>query len=746
MRRRAKAPTIVFAAGGGGSREAGAAFGARLAISCLGLAAFLTALLAGAATAGAADGCPNAELRTGLAAGLPDCRAYEMVSPVDKNAGEATQGVPGLSADGSRVTFGSNGVFAGAQSGIAGAYRAERSAAGWQTISIVPPFVSRAPVLADGPSFVVDSGDLSRALFETSYPIDPLDQGMARPGSSTSKDLYRRNADGSFAWVSHGTTLPDTSTKPVSFVAGSDDLSRILMSTRRALAPPVPDETVEHLYLHVDGVPTQLVDVDPSGNPIDLRPSLYEAPPQLSADGSRVAFLAGAYGARKLYLRLHADDPARAETIDLGRGTEGRSCTDAALYALSADGGKVLFGCVDQLTDEPLPAGTGTGIYLRDLDSGSLRLLGRGRLNLLRATPDLSTAYFTGSGTGVDGTSWEALVLQLRGARIEAAVKIPPGGGGGTFRNSWISTDGRYLAFSVTARLGFPTAGFLQVYRYDAVSGAVDCASCRPDGGTSTADATISNPSGRFLNNTALPIGGVSDDGEVFFTSAEPLVPGDQNGTLDAYSWSEGGPHLISSGRDPVGAAFAMATPDGRNVFFITPESLVPQDTDGGATDMYDARVGGGFPPPVQAPECAGDTCQGPPAPAPAPPSLGSAGLSAAGNAPAARRLWVSVPRRRGATGAAVSLRVRVPAAGRISVAGRSVRRVSRSVERGAYSVRVRLTPRARRALRRRGDLRAKVRVRFEPDAGGGASKAVRLAFRQPHPKHATAGSRKGRG
>jgi hypothetical protein len=45
------------------------------------------------------------------------------------------------------------------------------------------------------------------------------------------------------------------------------------------------------------------------------------------------------------------------------------------------------------------------------------------------------------------------------------------------------------------------------------------------------------------------------------------------------------------SGRND-GASFDGATPDGSHVYFHTLDSLVPQDTDGGASDVYE-RVGG---------------------------------------------------------------------------------------------------------------------------------------------------------
>lgn len=78
-------------------------------------------------------------------------------------------------------------------------------------------------------------------------------------------------------------------------------------------------------------------------------------------------------------------------------------------------------------------------------------------------------------------------------------------------------------------------------------------------------------------------------------------------------------------------------------------------------------------------------------------------------------------------------MRVRVPAAGRISVAGAKVRKITRSVARARIvTVKVALKPRARKLLRKKGKLRVKVRVAFESRAGGSASKTVTVVFKQP--------------
>jgi hypothetical protein len=73
------------------------------------------------------------------------------------------------------------------------------------------------------------------------------------------------------------------------------------------------------------------------------------------------------------------------------------------------------------------------------------------------------------------------------------------------------------------------------------------------------------------------------------------------------------------------------ATPSGSDVFFTTADPLVPGDTDT-QVDIYDARVDGGFPAPTTPRSCEGEGCQGPPATPPVFGAPGSAIFSGNGN------------------------------------------------------------------------------------------------------------------
>jgi hypothetical protein len=78
---------------------------------------------------------------------------------------------------------------------------------------------------------------------------------------------------------------------------------------------------------------------------------------------------------------------------------------------------------------------------------------------------------------------------------------------------------------------------------------------------------------------------------------------------------------------------FMDATPNGDNVFIATQDRLVPSDTDT-REDVYDVRVGGGFPVVVGVPACTNaDSCKPPVSPQPGVfAAPGSATFSGPGN------------------------------------------------------------------------------------------------------------------
>lgn len=109
------------------------------------------------------------------------------------------------------------------------------------------------------------------------------------------------------------------------------------------------------------------------------------------------------------------------------------------------------------------------------------------------------------------------------------------------------------------------------------------------------------------------PVRVSSDDGRhVFFASMDQLVSEDANTTQDVYEWENGVVSLISGGTDGTRSKLVGTSRSGNDVFFITRDRLVGWDTDNLA-DVYDARIGGGFPEPVPGlPVCGPGDCRPP--------------------------------------------------------------------------------------------------------------------------------------
>jgi hypothetical protein len=188
--------------------------------------------------------------------------------------------------------------------------------------------------------------------------------------------------------------------------------------------------------------------------------------------------------------------------------------------------------------------------------------------------------------------------------------------------------DARFLVFSTYAQLERgDTDAAEDIYRYDALTGAQDRVSIGEagydgNGNNSLFDATIARGhwgATRVQYQYEMDNRAISEDGsQIVFKSAERLSPAVGNGLSNVYEWhkdpgsGEGSVSLISSGGGEQPVEDIVISPNGRNIFFVTVQGLVPQDTDG-APDVYDARVEGGFSTASeQRRYCEGDACHGP--------------------------------------------------------------------------------------------------------------------------------------
>jgi hypothetical protein len=195
-----------------------------------------------------------------------------------------------------------------------------------------------------------------------------------------------------------------------------------------------------------------------------------------------------------------------------------------------------------------------------------------------------------------------------------------------------ISPDGKWLAFESQKSLtGYDDVSEAELFLYSAGSGShpptLVCASCNPtgepgagvvpEGGAGeTAEGSggyLEESQGVFLSRHLL-----TDAGQVFFQTAEALVPSDTNGQIDVYEYVGGHVYLISSGTSSFQSNLEDVSESGDDVFFRSDQALVPQDNQEGQVVIYDARVDGGFAEPSSPPACTtADACRAPVAPQP---------------------------------------------------------------------------------------------------------------------------------
>jgi len=295
------------------------------------------------------------------------------------------------------------------------------------------------------------------------------------------------------------------------------------------------------------------------------------------------------------------------------------------------------------------------------------------------------------------------------------------------------------------------TPACAEVYLYDATAdggaGKVTCVSCNPGGAhisATDADFNVHIATDTRTSHLNHPL---SDDGRfVFFDTGERLVPEDRNGEVyDVYEYDSltGNVSLISTGTSKFGSYFLDASADGRDVFFRTRDSLNGWDKDT-QIDLYDARIGGGFPNPVTKQECQGQGCQGPASAGPVFPTPGTATFHShethghsSGHAAVFHTFALGSKKlARWAKTGVVELRVRASDAGRLTarVRGRLGKRtvvLAKASKRlgagGTAELRLRLSGAALAALKRNGHLRVAIRVSYSR-VGGAETAHVTLS------------------
>jgi hypothetical protein len=574
---------------------------------------------------------------------LPDNRAWEQVSPVDKNGSDVWKVDAQASVSGGAITFKSQGSFADqptAKGGLQTDYLSKRGAGGWSTAGITPP----GGLFNVGVGYHAFSPDLAFATLlrsELVYEsLDPEFETDPTAINQTKRYYIRNNSTGTYR------VQPESS--PPSAFGAADDYSRVVFQREDELTP---DGCVFFCVYEQAGIgPVKLASKLPDGN------FEYGQYAGISRDGSRVYFTGLLTG--HLYARVDGSSTIQLDeserTVPPVGGGSGVSLGGFSDF----EGEQAVFASAEELVDADEDSATDLYAWDGSKPVGErLTLVSQGDMPGVEAQfagflgsefdqlsrEDMRRGYFTASNQILAGQPdapgqkiyfWEGDGGQSKLSYVATGSVTSSFGGAAR-----VSPNGRYLAFASNDRLtAYDSAGKQEVYRYDSLTDQLVCVSCEPGGRPAKADASFnyfrqdeSTGESEYLYPMPHVLRNLSADGKVFFQSPESLSPHDSNGLQDVYEYQNGLPYLISAGTGAGESRFLDASADGNDVFFATSDGLVGWDK-GSDFDVYDARVGGGLPePPPPVIGCDGDACQPPPTP-PNDPTPASASFNGAGN------------------------------------------------------------------------------------------------------------------
>jgi hypothetical protein len=605
--------------------------------------------------------CPNEALRGSFSARLPDCRAYELVTPPNTSSVEFDSGLDRtagvVAREGEAISLLTKESLPGAPTG-GGSYVATRTPTGWGIEDISPlesytgalcvSHNTRVPAYSDEISkAIVLLGESTRASQPENKEACNADGLQVVSGEPVGYQnlLLRDNVTASYQLIN--TPPPGVTPADAYFLGASADLSHVVFSERAQLtsdAPVLAVEGPEDVYEWDEGALRPLT-VLPDGTPAagTLAAGAQGSNP-ISADGSHIFFTSG--GA--LYVRI---DGERTVQVDKGPGASGGGSFQAA----SADGSQVFFLDENKLTPDSTAQSGEPNLYECALPEGTescelTDLTPSEHAHVLRVSvlggKDASHVYFVAQGVLATNkreyTDSEGKTVHEEAENSHHNLYVWSGGtikyiatlDESDFGTGNVSPDGTWFAFdSFKSLTGYDNTGpgggpAEEVFLYSTSSNRLACASCNPTGEAPVSGgANVPSAAGaRYISN----------GGRLFFETREALLPSDTNDQSDVYEYENGQPSLLSSGTSTEPSSFIGASESGDDVFFTSSQQLVPQDTQEGMQVVYDAHVNGGIGAPSPPPPCTtADACRNPVSPQP--PIFGapsSQTFSGAGNLP----------------------------------------------------------------------------------------------------------------
>ena len=537
--------------------------------------------------------CPNTAYRFGLSAALPDCRAYELVTPAQTNgltpAAEYDGGTPSGSfsnwftvqrgeGSGERLSYFTLGTLPGFEgNGRLDGYRAERGeedhpAGGWQSTLFSPGYTESAPGFS---LFALQHGiaaDQLYSIWESNPEPETFEQTLPHgvylrtPAGMASEECNSpalESPQSEFELIGCGQIGSEVRIDPEALSDyASADGTHVIFTSRAHLEEDAPPASTQAVYDRAAGATSAMVvSAPPSGASPELKAEFESHDATYvgaSEDGSAVAFRVGSIlylhrngatveiaAASSAYAGIsedgtrvfYADGPSAA-TLN-ACDTEAGPCAGPGSHAPAKIAGAAFFAGVSSDGSHAFFSST-EALGGEENENGEEAEAGARNLFAWDGTD----THFVGQLSSADfNQNAFAGISNMNLAAWTQAIGVASGTGR-ALAPTRSTPSGDAFVFQSHARLtAYDNKGVGEIYRYDPTAGAGQrllCVSCDPSGAPPSADALLEDVRGfDFVPiKPKTMVTNLTDSGEeVFFQSFDQLLPEDANETEDVYEW-----------------------------------------------------------------------------------------------------------------------------------------------------------------------------------------------------------------